>query len=359
MYPCVWSLIVGDSSVFFKSSIVTEAVNYIRPIEDKYTKEHRKAIAKKKDKDVIIPRKEILLGDEITLEAIYESLHNNKNGVLLENSEFGSSLKSFDRYVRAGEKQRWLNIFDSLPIKYVRKTNNVCLYIKEPFCSIVGATTPESFNEAFIKEDIGNGFLARFLLCVPTDPLVAKEYFQPPVDERKREEIRKKVIKLQKIPAGEVKIAPETKAAFEEWYKVHSAEKLGLPNYLRPFWCRLEAYALKFALLFHLLENHEGDICPSCLKASLSLVKYYKGQCRRAINLLQSNRRNEGSDLVRQLVGFVSKSGGVITRKGVLQKGPKALRKSEILRNAIEEGVNRGVLEVRDGEVKVVNGKQL
>lgn len=123
---------------------------------------------------------EHLLPDSFSMEALLETLKAHPIG-LFEVQEFAAFTGMLNRDYMSGTTQLLTKLYDCPPEeRRVLKTGEIV--IKNPCISILGASSPSWFAEAFKAKDLQGGFYARFLFC-PSFESGTYVGFPPPRDD--------------------------------------------------------------------------------------------------------------------------------------------------------------------------------
>jgi hypothetical protein len=250
LYPNLWTVILGPTSFFRKTSSIGIGRTILERLE-----EHS------------------VLPDEFSPERLYEKLSQKPTG-LITWSEFGGALASFERSYMQGVKEFLADLFDCRPL-YRRELKGRQFEIKNPSISILAASTPEWLRSRLKEDDIRGGFFPRFIY-IPASQKERSIAIPPEKDIRLENNIATQLNRLRKLegPADLSLIKP----FYEEWYGIHEAELTGQEDgdLLSGFWTRLSIYLLKFALIYHVAEAGDLRIGESALNKALLLTTWLK-----------------------------------------------------------------------------------
>ena len=202
----LWLCLIGRSGLgkteitrFFNSSVYKQQ-DFFRDSHKNAMKAYKKALeeyeiakseAQKKKEDFKenepeIPIKTVLYVDDVTPESLITTLCNNPGGVMWDCDEIRALLNSFGRYGGKGAgdaaKTRLLSLYTGANVAISRKGSEEDISAKRGWLSIFGTVQPSILPKIFDKDDIGSGFLQRFMF------IKAKK--TPPTPRSKRQNIR-------------------------------------------------------------------------------------------------------------------------------------------------------------------------
>ena len=224
LYPNVWALVLGKSSVSRKTTAIQPGLNLL------YELNHS-----------------LVLPNDFSIEALLEHLSQQPQGLLFF-SEFSVLLEMCQRSYMAGLKGLLTDLYDCRP-RFTRKLKSGEYTIENGFLSMIGASTIDWLINSLREGDIRGGFMARFLYFVASEK--TKSLAIPPKPDLN---LRMSLIdELKAISAirGEMEISPEARPAFEAWYLEHE-KALGWElqsDLLSSFFSRLPDYCWKVAII--------------------------------------------------------------------------------------------------------------
>jgi len=166
-----------------------------------------------------------LIVDDVTIEAMGETLKSNPRGVLWYRDELTGLLTDLDKYSgkKGGTKARLMTTYDSGPWKTNRITEDRNLYIANATVSIFGTIPPSALSSIFSDFDAAIGFLPRFLFIrVDQDkpPLWTNKTVSETTTIRLRE-ILKKLLAFEFGPDDGpiiVDVSVPAKRLYTEWF---------------------------------------------------------------------------------------------------------------------------------------------
>ena len=246
--------------------------------------------------------------DDSTLEAIGDALVDNPKGILWLVDEMSGMLSSFDRYSAGGKegstRARLLSSYDCKSWKTNRKDEGKNVFIPSACLSIFGGLQPAMLARSFNLEDADVGFLPRFMfICAERErPALWTEA----VLSEESESLLRRVVNhlsefcLVQSESGEmvspvVRLSPEAKARFVEWYDRQARESweqlsAGMVDALSQ---KLKGHALRLCLLLHCLDaalagtDGFNDVPGSTMERALLLVDWVKENQLKALALFK------------------------------------------------------------------------
>ncbi|MGB9859810.1 MAG: hypothetical protein ACPLQP_07760 [Moorellaceae bacterium] len=261
IYANLWLVLMGDSSVFRKSTSIALA----------------RTLCEQAGLDVF--------PDRITPESFYETLAREPQG-LFALSELGGWLGAMSRSYAAGLKQDMTELYDCpAEFRRIRKgpRNKIVEFkVRHPYIVLLSASTLEWFQQHVQEDDSAGGFLPRFQFVLGRG---REPYPIPP-----RLEIPAELLEqLRRISetTGNILLDQSTKGPYEvysAWFYQFREKLQEYPVELIPYAVRLETLALKLAVLF------EADAKPGQYLEQLSPASIAKG-CSYAEYFLESARK--------------------------------------------------------------------
>ena len=335
----LWCGVVGESG-----SLKSPAYDLaLRPVHERqrrllrewqrqrndYEDEHRKWRKLPKDERNAVqepepppPCKHPLCSD-ITLEALAERLQVTWRGVLIGVDELMGWLGSFNKYNSgSGDVAQWLSMFRAGPLKIDRKTGDVrTIYVAHAFVCILGGIQPDILRRAFGPQYFDNGLAARLLLAMP--PRRPKQWTEAeitPETEATMDRLFGRLYELKPKPGPDggmpdtITLSAAAKVAWVKFFNEHNSEQTNLRGALAAAWSKLEAYAARFALIFHCVREAMAESGPLIeerdAQNAIVLTRWFCRETRRIYAMLgeteQHRHRRELIELVRAKGGRVS-----------------------------------------------------
>jgi hypothetical protein len=354
----VWTAIVGDSGTL-KSPALDTALRAIREREAEAVRVHAEAMLahqqealeyerelarwKRSKTDGEPPKQptepvcERRYCSDITVEAIADRLSDAPRGLLLIRDELAGWLKSFDAYKggRGGDSAHWLSMHGARDLIVDRKAGDKSKRtIRAPHAavSITGGIQPGVLRAALSCEHFEDGLSARLLVAMP--PRRAKRWIEAEIDPEIQTEIANLFGKLWELQPDEdghgeprpriVRLTPEAKEAWIEFYNDHAREQAELTGDLSAAWSKLEGYAARLALVVHCVRwaAHDGTITnpdlvdAGSIAAGVRLSRWFGQEARRVYAVLGESDEDREQ---RRLVELIERKGGQVSVRDVMR----------------------------------------
>jgi hypothetical protein len=153
VFPHIWSIIIGPSSISRKTTVIKLARQTLEPYEEAINDEEPAEYLKK-----------TLVMTDVTMTKLLSMLSENPNRVFIQ-MEVSAWMRQMNRHWNAGMKQALTDLFDGVDktIANMDRTER----IRKPAFSIIAASTEGWFyQEMRDVADQQSGFLQRFLFCL-------------------------------------------------------------------------------------------------------------------------------------------------------------------------------------------------
>jgi len=256
----LWSLILGPSSDFRKSTTISQGRRTIRRLYDGQV-----------DAAPLLP-------DEFSREALLKRLSDHPQG-LLTYSEFSGALAAFGRDYMSGTKETLSDLYDGPPT-YERTIGAQTFTIRDACVSILAASQTEWFLEKLKSGDVRGGFLARFTFW----PAFTKKYtlaLPPEPDVRLGSQLIAGLNEIRQVK-GAIELPGDVRSAYARWLTGHEKELRGIERVadLSPFWCRLSVTTLKLAAILQVSHDRSRVVSRDSLDRAIALTEYLKAALR-------------------------------------------------------------------------------
>lgn len=349
----VWSAVVAESGTA-KSPPFRLALAPIHAAQEKALQEFDVAKAahdqqfdvwqadKKKTPKPAEPILKRFVVADTTLEALARKLEQNPRGLLLARDELSAWFASHNQYKagKGGDVPAWLSIFSG---------HNLCvdrvnlgarpIYVPRASVSICGTVQPGVLARCFCGENRQNGLAARFLLAMP--PRRPKVWSDLVVSQTTQQAVAGVVASLYALEPephehGErprlVKLSAPAKRLFIAFANAHNDALAQQPEDLAAVFAKLEAYAARLALIFHLVREASGEVPPDLpigadsVADAVTLVQWFAREAERVYSALAAGDSGRED---RRLVDWIThKHGGEITARE-LQQGRRDVKSAE------------------------------
>lgn len=253
------------------SSIKTPVVNQVlHPLKEmdyreiqnykQLLREYKSRAAEDRGEPPNPPRK--LVAGDTTLEALCAALDYERNfGMISLHDELVSFIAQMDAYRGRGsgpskDRAHWLSMWSGQEINIMRKGHDP-IFIPETAVSLFGCVQQDKLSELLHGDDAtaksGDGFWARFLWCVPRNPLPEMNY-----DETEINEELAQLARAFDSFAGRrfvVGLSEEARELFrvqaDQWSKQADATYAAKSAFLG----KMRGYAARFAGFLHALDQ--------------------------------------------------------------------------------------------------------
>ncbi len=345
----IWTSIIGESGTY-KTPAFQQAIREVGGLQDHLFKLHDERLAQHQrelsefeaadrkwknspsgdpPKEPPVPRAGRVMVDDTTIEALAEIIRNNPRGVLCACDELDGWLSGFSQYKggRGSDVAKWLSMHSAVRLMVDRKHGEPIL-IPRACVSITGGIQPWTLRRALGSRHIENGLCARFLFAMPprrprrftsadTEPAIEAEFAS--LLDRLRELRGEQSNEGMEEPVC-LKLNRQAHAAWVQFYDRHALEQAELSGPLAAAFSKLEAYAARFALVFHLVRQavcvptltEPALIDVDSIEAGITLADWFGHEARRLnATLGESDEDRE----TRRLLEWIEVKGGAVTTR--------------------------------------------
>ena len=298
-----------------------------------------------------VPTQEIIIVDDVTIEAMSGALECNPRGILVHTAELDQLIGGMDAYRASGASARdrgyWLSLYDGGPLNILRVQRGA-LFVPNWGASVMTAGTITALQR-HAKNLKPDGLLARFLLLLTAEDKVPDRTIKQEVIEKARVKYIERVEELLQDHRPEVATArldADAQAVFDQF-----KDRLpGLRNATEEVSQGLGAHVGKGA-------GHLGKLALTAHLAQYGLAgvgqKINGEDMRRAQRLLEALWKH-ASVVHLELMGGGSAAYAlaVALAKSILADGKSTLRRADMAkgcrawRDEGDERVRRGALEI-------------
>jgi len=229
---------------------------------------------------------------DCTIERLAGLLHDNPRGVGMLRDELSSWFQALTRYRSQGsDAAQWLELFNDGRLHIHRKHGDqkyIC--VRDANVSICGSIQPQVLRRCLDGGNTENGLASRFLLANPPKRLARG--FPKGVDDRTRTKwavcVRRLLaIEMDTDATGKstgrsLAMSPEATAVWESFYERHLVRIFEASGALAAAYSKLERYALRLGLVFHLIEtasdpmgDDTADITGEAMDRAVRVVEWY------------------------------------------------------------------------------------
>lgn len=298
---------------------------------------------KKKNAKPVAPTCRRYVVSDTTIEALARRLEQNSRGLLLERDELSAWFASQNQYKgggKGGDVPAWLSIFggDTLCVDRVLLGQRP-LWVSHASVSICGTVQPAILAKCFAGENRANGLAARFLLAFP--PRRAKVWTDAVVSRATEQAVAGVIASLYALEPEphedserpkRVKLSAGAKRLFVAFANEHNAALVEQSEDLAAAYAKLEAYAARLALVFHLVREATGEVTADSpigaesMADAITLVQWFANEAERVYAALAAG--DSGREDSRLVDWIKAKHGGEITARQ-LQAGRRDVKTAE------------------------------
>jgi hypothetical protein len=263
---------------------------------------------------------------DVTTECLAPILARTARGVLVVRDELTGWVSALNQYRggKGADRQFYLSCWSGEPAKVDRKSDRgESLIVTDPFLSVIGCLPPAKLAALEAGSEGEDGFLDRILFVFPA-PVRQRRWSWSglaPETEQIWEDVVSRLYALEidrdehdaPVPVV-LDLAPEARQAWEAWYNAHAAEAEApdFPEALIGPWSKLVAYAVRLALILHLLrtacdETDSPEVDSESLGRAFRLVRYFKSHARVVYARL---RQPEKARQVGHAIEWIRRHGG-------------------------------------------------
>ena len=276
------------------------------------------------------PQPERFLVSDITVEALADRLENSPRGVLTFADELAGWVKGFGQFKRGkgSDVESWLALYGGHSLIIDRKTGDKpTIRIERAAVCVLGGIQPGTLKRCFKDDFYENGLAVRILFVWP--PEKRKRWSEAEISPEALQAVADIFGKLYSMEMTEhdtgisspgiVRLDPDAKKAFIEYYNEHNAELEQLTSDSeRAFYSKLEGGAARLALIVHCLRWACGEsVAPfvmdvQSMAAGITLAQWFKHEALRVYRLLHAAPLEKRAILLTE---WISQRGGSVTAR--------------------------------------------
>lgn len=254
------------------------------------------------------PVRQKLIVSDTTPEILYHLMV--ANGLILVRDELNGFFKDIGRYSSSGEVENYLSIWSNQGFP-VDRVNASSYEVKTPFLSVVGGIQPQVLAEAFgAKGFAESGFNARWLFLMSTDSKVPDSVSEKLISRDIENEWYSLVVNLWRMDKREFRLSTGAGEAYQGYMK-KTASIMNAPDCedsKRAMYAKMRIYALRFALIIHLLKYGSKAVDEIELKTmdlaiqTCDVFAYWNTQAMTLISGSEAKKTISNRELLRELV---------------------------------------------------------
>jgi len=247
-----WFLLIGPSSMSYKSTALNIAKNILR---------------------IVYAKTDIILPHDGSYEGFIEHLEGQPQGIILHD-ELINFMAWMERSYNVGLMGLLTSLYDNMKETFTRRVGTrdkkKTYVIKEPFLNIVCCSTIEWLSKKVDENMVAGGFMYRFCLVRTDDAGRAVPLTEPP-DQQLQNELVWFLNKLKDAPLGPMDYDEEAKAHYCHWFKTWLfPHKLKCPPLAVPVHDRQATNCHKFAMIHAILRGEYKTMNLADLKAAIA-----------------------------------------------------------------------------------------
>ena len=358
-----WTATIGESGTG-KSPAFKEATQFIVSLENQAYVEYQaelsayeaemKSWSKKSEKPAPEPPHHVrYYVEDTTTEGLLAVLEGVPTGVIVINDELSGWFPSFDKYVKSGaggDAAKWLKLWGSVPVSIDRKTGDKrhCR-VKKPIVSIAGTIQPTVLWNVVQKKNVENGMLARFLIAYP--PASPQRWRETEPSEKSRQSIKELFKDLYSLNQNSTRESSETlhlqfdDEANEIWIEFYNNNQelvATSPPPLNYAYAKMDQYLLRFASMYHVIENIGEPEIPEKIKletlgAAIETINWFRSETARAYNLLIDGTKEQR---IEKLLAKIKSKEGEMSIRELQRSNSKRYQTADDARNDLQSLVD-------------------
>ena len=354
------------AGVKFLLELETKAYDHFQAQQKEYEQqlEEYRAATKRKDKSACKPEEPIRIRyrtQDATVEKLVDILQHRPQGVCMCWNELSGWFGTFDKYSGGkSDEPKWLEAWDGEA--FVDDRIGAERYAKHAAVSIAGTIQPPVFKRTLTTAHYENGLVQRFLWAKP--PLLPSRFVTQGVSDRldaKMRSLFRKLTELEMDGNGDpvpVYVDAEGTTIYQRWQDQVAEEvaELSESDPLRSAYSKLNLYAVRFALLFHLIDTVSGretceQITAATVQRGIQLAEWFRLEVARLYMLMQP-QEDQGPQLV-ELAEFLGQKDGWLSVREI-KRGPRRYREipGDDIEKLLQQLVEKNWVRVKERKRK-------
>lgn len=302
----LWIPIVGDPA-----SMKTPALkSYMRPLwryEKAWQENHKVELQQWQDRqnnggnvnDDPEPKAKELIVSSATMEAIFKTMNNNRNGLLLFRDELVGWIKSMNQYRGGGDDQeQWLSIYNNEPLKISRATKETA-FIERSFVSVLGGIQPAVINELAGSNKDSNGFTYRLSFIFPENQEIPG-WVEHEIDHGLIHQYETAIGRIIGYTQSQSPLiytmSQPAKKLFIKWYEANKRKMMDSGSDMhKAIYKKLEAQCIRISGIVQTMKFAYQNDSPShfieeeSMKSAISIAEYFRATSLKAHGQIMEN----------------------------------------------------------------------
>ena len=359
-----WTVTIGESGTG-KSPVFKEATQFIVDLENEAyaecvesTSDYENRLSQWKktsgDPAPTPPNCNRFYVEDTTTEALMSVLETTPTGLVVINDELSGWFASFDRYFRSGsggDAAKWLKLWDACPVSIDRKTGSKkhCRVAK-PIVGIAGTIQPSVLWDVVKAKNVENGMFARFLIAFP--PASPQTWQEAEPSSKTREKIKKlfkDLYSLNRKSTSEESGTLRLKfASFAKnhWIDFYNENQELVSKSLPPLsyaFAKMDQYALRFACLYHLIENVGKPEIPKeinvkTIQSAIQTMMWFRRETERAYGLVIDGTEEQK---VEKLISKIESKNGKISVRDLQHSNSRRYKTADDASHVLQSLVDK------------------
>jgi hypothetical protein len=227
---------------------------------------------------------------DATIETTINILSTNDHGCLNNSDELSGFLKRMTRYGDSDEVQKWLQLFDALPVRVQRISREIDA-VKDPFCGIFGTIQPGVLAALSAGDNRHNGFFHRFLFTYP-DPEPKPDFDSYTIPEEVTANFKRMLQEIYDRKDNRVtyRFTDEALTIYKDWFRQKNTKyNASDSDDIKGIISKYQTYCLKFALIMEVIHNRdrvELKISEISMERAIRLTEYFLANINKALKIL-------------------------------------------------------------------------
>jgi len=248
----------------------------------------------------IEPKRARLVVNDTTYQALGVILENNPNGILVIGDELSGLLQSLDAAGQEAARGFWLSGWSGTQGYSFDRVGRGTIILPRYCISVFGGFQPDRIKGYVRQAQSGSsgndGLLQRFQLLVWPDPLSSIKLVDRPPDKQAMNRYSQAVLRLRNLSKAGLPSGTETSHQSLMLHFTAEAQKIHNHWHLKnegmitsgkidasrqSHFAKYRSMVPAIALLFHLLDEHLGPVCETCLVKAIKFSVFLKKHAER------------------------------------------------------------------------------